>query len=369
MLVRQGIGYKVIGGTKFYQRAEVKDLLAYLRLTVNESDDLSLLRIINTPRRGLGDVAIGRLQAYATVKEIPLRQALLEAAEVPSMASAAVSTCVELGERFAGWTSLSDATIGADDLSVSDVVRRIADESGLIRSFKEEKTLESEGRLENLEEFIGVAAEYDRVNESGNLTEFLQEISLFADADALDASAPLVTLMTLHNAKGLEFPVVFLTGMEEGLFPHSRSIGEARLEEERRLCYVGVTRAQEKLYLSHARSRTLHGAGGYRTPSRFLTEIPAKLLEYRGAPGGGGFRRPEQSQQSRSTTSFGHGGQATPQAGNAAAGLATGDRVLHAKFGEGVILGFESGGIVRIFFSDLAEQKRLLLDYAPLRRL
>ena len=150
-------------------------------------------------------------------------------------------------------------------------------------AFKAEKTLEAEGRLENMEEFIGVASEFDRLNPNGTLADFLQEISLYADVDDLDTQESLVTLMTLHNAKGLEFPVVFITGLEEGLFPHSRSLDEARLEEERRLCYVGFTRARERLFLSHARSRMLHGGGGYRLPSRFLGELPSRLLEYRSA--------------------------------------------------------------------------------------
>jgi DNA helicase-2/ATP-dependent DNA helicase PcrA len=366
MLVCQGIGYRVIGGTKFYQRAEVKDLLAYLRLTMNESDDLSLLRIINTPRRGLGDVAIGRLQAHAAERSIPLRQALGQAGEVPLLSAGAVSTCLDLGQKFDSWTDRSNAE-GGSRVPAADLVRRIAEESGLMQSFGAEKTLESEGRLENLEEFIGVAAEYDRMNEDGNLTDFLQEISLYADVDGLENEAPLVTLMTLHNAKGLEFPVVFITGMEEGLFPHSRSIGEARLEEERRLCYVGVTRARERLYLSHARSRMLHGAGGGQIPSRFLTEMPAHLLEYKG-----GAEPPSPSRTTRSGQwGASRGSEKRPSRAplsEPVAGLAAGEKVVHAKFGEGVVLGMEPGGIVAIFFSELGEQKRLLLDYAPLRK-
>ncbi len=393
MLVRQGIGYRVVGGTKFYQRAEIKDLLAYLRVLVNESDDLSLLRVINTPRRGLGDVAIGRLQACAAENEVCLRNTLLRAKEIPGLAGGAASACVGLGQRFASWAALmeppSPQALVEDDLpfadhptladaspeadqsragrhTVSDLVRRVAEESGLMASLKAERTLEAEGRLENLEEFIGVASEFDRMNPEGYLADFLQEISLYADVDDLDAQESLVTLMTLHNAKGLEFPVVFITGLEEGLFPHSRSLDEARLEEERRLCYVGLTRARDRLFLSYARSRVLHGGGGYRIPSRFLTELPARLVEYRG-PSGGAARRP--AEQADSRTGQRQSAPATKTGGMDPGGLATGDRVLHAKFGEGVVLGMEPGGVVRIFFSELGEQKRLLLDYAPLRRL
>ncbi|HLA81797.1 MAG TPA: 3'-5' exonuclease, partial [Thermoleophilia bacterium] len=385
MLVRQGIAYRVVGGAKFYQRAEIKDLLAYLRVLVNESDDLSLLRVINTPRRGLGDVAVGRLQACAAENEICLREALLRAADMPGLAAGAASACTGLEQKFATWAALMESSpppstgnhAGADGPKVAELVRRVAEESGLIGSLKAEKTLEAEGRLENLEEFIGVAAEFDRMNPGGSFEDFLQEISLYADIDEIDARESLVTLMTLHNAKGLEFAVVFITGLEEGLFPHSRSLDEARLEEERRLCYVGLTRAQERLYLSHSRSRMLHGGGGYRLPSRFLTELPVQALDYRST-----FDRPTHGERGRQNRHgmekpYETGGRPsagasapTPAGGRLApGGLATGDRVLHAKFGEGVVLGMEPGGIVRIFFSDLGEQKRLLLDYAPLRRL
>jgi DNA helicase-2/ATP-dependent DNA helicase PcrA len=268
--------------------------------------------------------------------------------------------------------------------------------------------MEAEGRLENLEEFVGVTEEFDRMNPDGTLADFLQEISLYADIDSLEEDQPVVTLMTLHNAKGLEFPVVFITGMEEGLFPHSRSLDEQRLEEERRLCYVGMTRARDRLYLSHARTRTLHGGGGYKLPSRFLGEIPGRLLEHRetsvwspGSSRGGLTREAREGRlpagrgdswsspgagrvarrgpvavprgagrKSRGTAPGAAGGAAGGKAwdGQAAAGFAPGDKVVHAKFGEGVVLGVEPGGIVRVFFSDLGEQKRLLLEYAPLRR-
>lgn len=398
MLVRQGIGYRVIGGTKFYQRAEIKDLLAYLRVLVNESDDLSLLRVINTPRRGLGEVAIARLQACAAQSSVSLRQALLLAADGLGLTGAAASACRDLGGKFCEWAALvepaaassqsaeGDEPIPRGRTAVADIVRRVAEESGLMGALRAERTLEAEGRLENLEEFIGVAAEFDVANPEGTLADFLQEISLYADVDDLDSHESLVTLMTLHNAKGLEFPVVFITGMEEGLFPHSRSLDEARLEEERRLCYVGLTRARERLYLSHARSRTLHGAGGFRVPSRFLSELPPRLLEFRGSSFGATagkegrtagrrylsddrrFGAPT-SGAGRADSSSRGGGAAGDVKASGSTGLAPGDKVVHAKFGEGVVLGMEPGGVVRVFFSSLGEQKRLLLDYAPLRRL
>ena len=392
MLVRQGIGYRVVGGTKFYHRAEIKDLLAYLRVALNATDDLSLLRVINTPRRGLGEVAIGRLQGYAAENEVPLRAALLHACEIVGFTAAAGRACVRLGESFGCWEAAAAATetgesaagegtagadtppgtdappatdgapeVGAARFSVAALVRRVMEESGLVDALKAERTVEAEGRLENLEEFAGVAEEFDRMNPEGTLSDFLQEISLYADVDSLEEGQPFITLMTLHNAKGLEFPVVFITGMEEGLFPHSRSLDEQRLEEERRLCYVGMTRARDRLYLSHARSRALHGGAGYKLPSRFLGEIPGHLVEYRGTP----ERATRSRVGDRVTSTGGDGGSGGPRM----LGFAAGDRVLHVKFGEGVVLGTEPGGIVRVFFSESAEQKRLLLEYAPLRRL
>jgi DNA helicase-2/ATP-dependent DNA helicase PcrA len=427
MLVRQGVPYRVVGGTKFYQRAEIKDLLAYLRVTTNPTDDLSLLRIINTPRRGLGDVAIGRLQACGSENGVPLREALLQAPLIGGFTGAAASACVRLGESFACWGAASEAPApvgdataldtpatpgesqgaasavapsavapraGATDAAkVADIVRRVLEESGLIAALKAERTLEAEGRVENLEEFVGVAAEFDRMNPEGTLTDFLQEISLYADVDSLEAGVPYVTLMTLHNAKGLEFPVVFVTGMEEGLFPHTRSLDEQRLEEERRLCYVGITRARDRLYLSHALSRMLHGSAGYKLPSRFLGELPPQLLQHREtsvyphrvvAEGGGfvgnaGYGGGGPAGRGYGPRKAGGGGAGKPfsppgtrpkhETVEHVAGLSTGDKVIHAKFGEGMVLGMEPGGIVRVFFSELGEQKRLLLDYAPLKRL
>jgi ATP-dependent DNA helicase UvrD/PcrA len=370
MLVRQGVGYRVIGGTKFYQRAEIKDLLAYLRVTLNPSDDISLLRIINSPRRGLGDVALGRLQGFAEEEGVSLRDALSRSGDVSGLSAAAVQASSRLAEDFARWAAPSG--------KVAPLVRLVLEESGLAGVLEAERTLEAEGRLENLEEFVGVAQEFDRMNPEGSLSDFLQEISLYADVDSLEEGEPLVTLMTLHNAKGLEFPVVFITGMEEGLFPHSRSLDEQRLEEERRLCYVGITRARDSLYLSYARSRTLHGGAGYKLPSRFLSEIPAGLKEYRGESRMHGTRRgsggPDAPTGTWSPARAGRpeqaGGQRGPTRKEVPAGaFSPGDKVLHAKFGEGVVLGLEPGGIIRVFFSESGEQKRLLLEYAPLRRM
>jgi len=378
MLVRQGVPYRVVGGTKFYQRAEIKDLLAYLRVVVNEYDDLSLLRIINTPRRGLGDTAVARLQMFSAKNEVSLRAALDRAGEVPGLSAAAARACADLARLFSEWAAAADQGV-----RVAALVQKVLEESGLLRVLEMERTVEAEGRIENLEEFVSVAEEYERLNPEGSLPDFLQEISLYADIDTYDESQPLVTLMTLHNAKGLEFPIVFITGMEEGLFPHARSLEERKLEEERRLCYVGITRAKERLFLSYARNRALHGGGAVRGPSRFLAEIPVHLIERRGAPERYAAARGTSGQQqgarmaSAGVSSVGRGGAAAARHQGARhaggdgsqAGFAPGDKVLHAKFGEGVVLDVEAGGIVRVFFPGLREQKRLLIEYAPMRRL
>jgi DNA helicase-2/ATP-dependent DNA helicase PcrA len=310
------------------------------------------------------------LQAFALEHGISLRESLLRAEEIAALSAAAAQTCRQLGHAFVRWQMASGR--------VASMVRLVLEESGLLEALKAERTLEAEGRLENLQEFVGVAQEFDRLNAEGTLADFLQEISLYADIDSLEEGEPFVTLMTLHNAKGLEFPVVFITGMEEGLFPHSRSLDEQRLEEERRLCYVGMTRARERLYLSHARSRTLHGGGGYKLPSRFLAEIPARYKDYRGdrprpeaatltppAERSGGYRAGE-----RGVVREARGDRGGRWAEDRAAGsFSPGDQILHAKFGEGVVLGVEPGGIIRVFFPASGEQKRLLLEYAPLRRI
>ena len=393
MLVRYGVPYQVVGGTKFYERAEIKDLLAYLRATVNPRDDISLLRILNTPRRGVGAVAEARLQQHAFQEGASLRQTLALSDDISGLTPAACRAFQNLSSCFATWEtramlgrevpeqSASREGKGAREL-VGAQVEKVLEESGLLEALRNEKTLEAEGRLENLQEFVGVAREYDRNNPDGSLIEFLQEISLYADADSIREGEPQLTLMTLHNAKGLEYRVVFIVGMEEGMLPHSRSLDGQNVEEERRLCYVGFTRAMDLLYLSYAASRSLYGAASSNLPSRFLEEIPSALLRY--CDGGRGL--PTRSLQGRRLAAGTpsawaarprqHSGPSSPvpvqgagEAGTDGQVFRVGDKVLHAKFGEGVVLNVEPGGVVRVFFAQLGEQKNLLLEYAPLRRL
>jgi DNA helicase-2/ATP-dependent DNA helicase PcrA len=279
VLVRQGVAYQVIGGPRFYERAEIKDLIAYLQVLDNPADAVSLLRIANRPRRGLGDTSLSRLVAFADAQGITLYDALARPEEA-GLGAAAVRSVTTLRGLF------DSLGAQAQDQSVAQVVESAIDRSGYRESLEAERTIEALGRLENLEELVGVAREYDTGEGDGerSLSGFLQEISLYSDQDALRGEQSLVTLMTIHNAKGLEFRAVFLIGMEEGIFPHARSIEEQGIEEERRLAYVGMTRAMERLTLTHAMARSLYGRRDYNLPSRFLDELPGSVVRERLRP-------------------------------------------------------------------------------------
>ena len=274
MLVRAQVGYQIIGGTKFYERAEIKDAVQYLTFLVNPQDGTAFTRIANSPRRGLGQTSMSRVLNYAAIEEISVWEAAIS--DIPGMATAArkslarfMSTMERLKERADG---------GAP---VAQVLQELLEETGYKEALEAERTIEAQGRLENLEELVRVTQEYDANNAEGTVGEFLQQIALLADADTIRDDEGLVTLMTLHNAKGLEFPIVFIIGMEDGTFPHSRSIEEGNIDEERRLAYVGLTRAMRDLTLTYARRRGAFGGsmGGPTIRSRFLDEIPRELTD------------------------------------------------------------------------------------------
>ena len=267
VLVRQGIPYQVIGGPRFYERAEIKDAVAYLQVIDNPVDGVSLARIANRPRRGIGDASLARLQAWADAQG----ESLFAALGHPEDAGLGVAQARAVAQLQTLLHSLQSA---AQELSVHELVERLLDQSGYLEVLEAERTIESRGRVENLEELVGAAREYEEQAQEPSLSGFLQEISLYSDQDALADRESLVTLMTLHNAKGLEFGAVFLIGMEEGIFPHARSIEEQGIEEERRLAYVGMTRAKERLTLTHAATRSLFGTRAHNLPSRFLDELP-----------------------------------------------------------------------------------------------
>jgi ATP-dependent DNA helicase UvrD/PcrA len=344
VLVRQGVGYQVIGGPRFYERAEIKDAIAYLQVIDNPYDAVSLQRIANRPRRGIGDSSLARLQAWADAQGRSLWEAT-EFAEEAGVGAAPLRAVQ--GFR----TLMQSLQSGALELPVSELLERTLERSGYLEALEAERTIEALGRLENLQELVGVAREYQERAEEPSLSHFLQEISLYSDQDAIRGEESLVALMTLHNAKGLEFRAVYLIGMEEGIFPHSRSIEEQGIEEERRLAYVGMTRAREQLTLTHASSRSLWGSRGYNLPSRFLDELPSSIERERLRPA--------------SWSSYGAQGVAPRED---VPSLSTGDSVRHGTLGEGVVTQIEAGGVVTVRFADGSE-RRLMLDYAPLERI
>ena len=366
LLVRHGVPYQVIGGPRFYERAEVKDAMAYLSVLDNPTDEIALRRIINQPRRGIGDASVDRLAATAGFSGHSLWDAL-EDPEGAGLGAAAARSV----RAFRGlMDELRDQAV---ELSVGELLETLLARTGVIETLEAEHTIEAQGRIENLQELVGVSREYVARTEEPSLAGFLQEVALTADADALaaDSGTGRVTLMTLHNAKGLEFDAVFVIGMEQNLFPHVRSIEEANIEEERRLCYVAITRARRELSLVYARQRTLFGARGFNAPSQFIDEIPKELVEHerkarsfgstpRGSGGGGGGWQPSSA------------GATTQLAGIAprddAPQLSVGDNVVHDQLGEGVVTGTADGGQVIVRFRSDGSERRLLLAYAPLKR-
>jgi DNA helicase-2/ATP-dependent DNA helicase PcrA len=352
VFVRQGVAYQVIGGPRFYERAEIKDAIAYLQVIDNPFDAVSLARIANRPRRGVGDTSLARLRALADGEGISLWEAVGRAEEA-GLATASL-------KAVQGWRSLLQSLMAqAQDLSTSALLERVIERTGypefLLATLPK---WEAEGKIENLEELVGVAREYESTATEPSLSSFLQEISLYSDQDALrdGEGGGQVTLMTLHNAKGLEYRVVFMLGLEEGIFPHSRSIEENDVEEERRLCYVGMTRAKERLTVLHAARRSLYGRSDANLPSRFLDELPAEGVE---------------RERLRPASWSGYGVpaprlEAAPRA--EAPSLSTGDSVRHETLGSGIVTRIEPDGVVTVRFEDGSE-RRLVLEYAPLQRL
>jgi DNA helicase II / ATP-dependent DNA helicase PcrA len=349
VLVRQGIAYQVIGGPRFYERAEIKDLVAYLQVLDNPYDAVSLLRIANRPRRGIGDTTLARLQTWADQREISLWEATAEA----EMAGVGAAPQKALKSFRAAIESLMSA---AQEFEVPELIEEVLQRSGYMESLEAERTIEAQGRMENLQELVSVAREWREQTEDSTLSAFLQEVSLYSDQDEIRGEGSLVTLMTLHNAKGLEFRAVYLIGMEEGIFPHSRSIEEQGIEEERRLCYVGMTRAQERLTLLHASSRMLYGGRNHNLPSRFLDELPESHVE-------------RERLRPASWSSYGAPRQSQIAPQENVPDLSTGDSVRHSTLGEGVVVRIEPGGLVTVRFAEDGSERKLMLDYAPLEKL
>jgi DNA helicase-2/ATP-dependent DNA helicase PcrA len=352
-LIAEGIPYRVVGGVGFYARAEIKDVVAYLRYIENPADAIAFKRIVNVPRRSIGQQTLASLVTAANQAKLSVGQAIFD----KELLKRAVPKKTKELERFA--ELIENLRERAKDYSIADLLVAVMEESGYVRELRNEDTADSRTRLENLQELVGVAREYEANEPDATLSTFLANIALISDLDSLDAESSYVTLMTLHGAKGLEFPNVFLTGLEEGVFPHSRALVDmTELEEERRLAYVGVTRAMDRLYLSYAERRTLFGNTFAHPKSRFLEEMPN--VEMLGGvvlprPAGGRWREVAIHE--------------TAGAG-IAMNLKRGDRVRHPKWGEGTIgdvVGAGGDGLVTIDFPNVG-QKMVMLKYAPLEK-
>jgi DNA helicase-2/ATP-dependent DNA helicase PcrA len=410
-LIKSDIPYQIVGGIKFYDRKEIKDILAYLRLISNPNDDISFVRVVNVPKRGIGDTTVERLAEAAARRGVSLFT-VLEEVDGMELGAKAKHALADFREMIDNLNRM------VDYLSVTELTEKMLEMTQYRLEFQREKTIESTARLENIDEFLSVTMDFEKRNEDKTLISFLTDLALIADIDSLNKteddkadSGNAVVLMTMHSAKGLEFPVVFIIGMEEGVFPHSRASNDnEELEEERRLAYVGITRAEQELYLTCARMRTLFGRTNMNAPSRFLTEIPAELLEL-ASPGrtiGGRSGGAPSGRESRygSTGSFGGGSTAsapaaggrtvsfrssTPgsaaaaptgvvrpgaaSAGGSAAGsvpdFKMGDKVAHGKWGTGTVVAIKGSGDdteLQIAFPAPVGVKRLLAKFAPITK-
>lgn len=390
MLVRAGIPYRIYGGLRFYDRKEVKDIVAYLRVIVNPSDDASLRRIINTPKRAIGDSTIAELVKHAAQEDMPLFSALVD---IPESLSARPRKCVsEFGDL------MNDLIVAKEEMGLLAFVTHLIEKTGLKAQYTRDESDEGKARVENIDEFLGAVAEYEKAAEDPTLEDYLENVALVSDLDNAEFGSKCVTLMTIHSAKGLEFPVVFMTGLEEGIFPTGRSLqNDDGIEEERRLCYVAITRAQKQLYISYATQRMLYNQVNYNAPSRFLKEIPSRLMDNQmtakrehSFPGVmDSFSHPAPKRTPRyQSTEAGHGLGAgrsalgipgvqkgfTPSAasrmpaGAAPSLFKVGDRVMHRKFGEGTVHEIRGKGAdARIIIAFAAYGlKEFVLSIAPI---
>ncbi|MFF9089466.1 DNA helicase PcrA [Streptomyces sp. NPDC014991] len=381
VFIRVGLPYKVVGGVRFYERKEVRDVLAYLRVLANPEDSVPLRRILNVPKRGIGDRAEAMVDALAQREKISFPQALKRVDEAYGMAARSTNAV----KRFN--TLMEDLrTIVESGAGPATVLEAVLERTGYLAELQASTDPQDETRIENLQELAAVALEFEQERgegEAGTLADFLEQVALVADSDQIpdeEGGDGVITLMTLHTAKGLEFPVVFLTGMEDGVFPHMRALGEAKeLEEERRLAYVGITRARERLYLTRSALRSAWGQPSYNPPSRFLEEIPAVHLEWKrtgaAAPVSSGpvsgIASSLSSSRSRSSASGASGFATRRTAEKPVVALAVGDRVTHDQFGLGTVVGVKGTGgnaEATVDFGD-TKPKRLLLRYAPVEKL
>ena len=399
--MKYAVPYNIYGGLRFYDRKEIKDLIAYLRLLDNPSDDVSLQRIINVPKRGIGSVTLSSLQEAAAQRDSSILDIISDLEDYGVLSGRTAGRVKEFGELISGLRAEKESR------SLTDFISDLLQKTGYLDALDQEDSIESDSRMENIQEFVSAAREFENNNPEGSLTDFLENIALVSDIDRMEEDPgegkSSVSMMTLHSAKGLEFPVVFLVGLEEGLFPHSRSMdSEEELEEERRLCYVGITRAKDRLYLTHTVQRTLYGTPNLNMPSRFLKEIPEELTEKVGMEagesiyGGRAAGVPFHSSRARHSARSGSvGGSGLPGSGTSSSarldgtpvsrGAASsgkgetgrfqpGDKVFHTKFGNGTVVAAEGNGSnltikvafiqggIRSFAAELAPLKRVQPD-------
>ena len=377
VFIRVGLPYKVVGGVRFYERKEIRDAVAYLRALANPADDISLRRILNVPKRGIGDRAEACVEVLAQRERITFGAALVRADEAPMIATRSLAQIQAFNQLMSDLRTLVEAGSGP-----AAVLAAVLEQTGYLAELQASTDPQDETRIENLAELESVAREFETDQPEGTLSDFLERVSLVADSDEIpdaEEHGGVVTLMTLHTAKGLEFPVVFLTGLEDGVFPHMRSLGDAReLEEERRLAYVGITRAQQRLYLSRAVVRSAWGAPSFNPPSRFLDEVPSELVEWKREDPistGGGYGSQRASQGGFGSAPSLLAAATRPGAkspGNReVVSLSPGDRVTHDKFGLGTVVSTSGMGEKAEATIDFGEAgtKRLLLRYAPVEKL
>ncbi|MGG7621318.1 DNA helicase PcrA [Bacillus coreaensis] len=370
VLLKSNIEYSIVGGVKFYDRKEIKDTLAYLRLIANPDDDISLTRVINVPKRGVGSSSVDKIANFADMHDMSMFQAL-GSIELIGLSPKITKACREFYDLINNYTHMQEY------LSVTELVEEVLEKTGYYEMLKAEKSIEAQSRLENLDEFLSVTKNFEEGNDDKSLIAFLTDLALVADIDKLDEDGKqvdTVVLMTLHSAKGLEFPVVFLLGLEEGVFPHSRSLmEEAEMEEERRLAYVGITRAEEELFITNAQMRTLFGRTNMNPPSRFIGEIPADLID--------GLEPRKSPLQSQSASPFAARQAAavrkpvlrpmTNSTGGEEHGWKVGDKAVHGKWGTGTVVSVkgEGEGIeLDIAFPKPVGIKRLLAKFAPITK-
>ncbi|MDD4342994.1 MAG: DNA helicase PcrA [Eubacteriales bacterium] len=350
-LIRKGLPYKIFGGVKFYERKEIKDILAYLRLVVNQGDEISLKRVINSPKRGIGEGSWEKLAAYAQEKGITIYETMefTDEAEISKRTSESIKNFKKMMDHFKEENKNNNVT---------DITNLILMETGYIEELKNEKTIEAETRLENLQEFLSVTTEYDQTSVDGNLSQFLSETALVSDTDTYQEDDDAVVMMTIHSSKGLEFPVVFITGLEENIFPHSRSLNsgdDTEVEEERRLCYVAITRAEDQLFITRAWRRKMFGRDSYNQQSRFIGEIPKKFIHN------------DESKEKQVNMNQDTIPKIAP-IGKDSDFLAIGDQIEHKKWGVGCIVAIHGDGEdaeISIAFPNLGI-KKLIGKYAPI---